>query len=141
MPSASSHTGSDRGPAGSVAVTCGALLVHQGVDQPEDPLVAADRGRVEPVRGRYAVDVEPAGRQHITKGLGSRAAGVAMALKLIPFAQARWRAVNAPHLMTLVRAGARFEKGNLVGRPDEHESEPGRRSRRTRRSTSPDRCP
>ena len=31
----------------------------------------------------------------------------------------RWRAVNAPHLVALVRAGARFEKGKLVERPDE----------------------
>jgi putative transposase len=34
-----------------------------------------------------------------------------MAFKLIESAQARWRAVNAPHLVALVRAGARFEKG------------------------------
>ena len=58
-------------------------------------------------------------RQRITKGPGSRAAGVAMAFKLIESAQARWRAVNAPHLVALVRAGARFEKGKLVERPDE----------------------
>ena len=51
--------------------------------------------------------------------LGSRAAGVAMAFKLIESAQARWRAVNAPHLVALVRAGARFQKGKLVERPDE----------------------
>ena len=35
-------------------------------------------------------------RQRITKGPGSRAAGIAMAFKLIETAQARWRAVNAP---------------------------------------------
>ena len=35
-------------------------------------------------------------RQRITKGPGSRAAGVAMAFKLIEFAQARWRAVTPP---------------------------------------------
>ncbi len=57
-------------------------------------------------------------RQRVTKGPGSRAAGVAMAFKLIESAQARWRAVNAPHLVALVRAGARFEKGILVERPD-----------------------
>ncbi len=49
----------------------------------------------------------------------SRATGIAMAFKLIESAQARWRAVNAPHLVTLVRAGATFEKGKLVERPDE----------------------
>jgi transposase-like protein len=58
-------------------------------------------------------------RQRVTKGPGSRAAGVAMAFKLIQAAQSRWRAVNAPHLVALVRAGARFEKGILVERPDE----------------------
>ena len=60
-------------------------------------------------------------RQKVTKGPGSRAAGVAMAFKLIEAAQARWRAVNAPHLVALVRAGATFENGVLVERPD-HES-------------------
>jgi putative transposase len=58
-------------------------------------------------------------RQRVTKGPGSRAAGVAMAFKLIESAQTRWRAVNAPHLVALVRAGARFKKGKLVERPDE----------------------
>ena len=58
-------------------------------------------------------------RQRVTKGPGSRAAGVAMAFKLIESAQARWRAVNAPHLVALVRAGARFDKGLLVERPHE----------------------
>lgn len=58
-------------------------------------------------------------RQRVTKGPGSRTAGIAMAFKLIQSAQARWRAVNAPHLVALVRAGATFEKGILVERPDE----------------------
>jgi transposase-like protein len=58
-------------------------------------------------------------RSRITKGPGSRAAGIAMAYKLIEAAQSRWRAVNAPHLVALVRAGARFENGRLVERPDE----------------------
>lgn len=64
-------------------------------------------------------------RQRVTKGPGSRAAGIAMAFKLIESAQTRWRAVNAPHLVALVRAGAAFEKGRLVERPDDqtdHES-------------------
>ena len=57
-------------------------------------------------------------RQRVTKGPGSLAAGVATAFKLMESAQTRWRAVNAPHLVALVRAGARFEKGKLVERPD-----------------------
>jgi putative transposase len=62
-------------------------------------------------------------RQRVTKGPGSRAAGVAMAFKLIESAQNRWRTVNAPHLVPLVRAGATFEKGKLVERPDEESSQ------------------
>ena len=58
-------------------------------------------------------------RSKITKGPGSRAAGIAMAYKLIEAAQSRWRAVNAPHLVALVRAGAKFENGTLVERPDD----------------------
>jgi putative transposase len=57
-------------------------------------------------------------RTKVTKGPGSRAAGLAMAYKLIEAAQDRWRSVNAPHLVALVRAGARFEKGALVERPE-----------------------
>ena len=59
-------------------------------------------------------------RTKITRGPGSRAAGLAMAFKLIEAAQDRWRAVNAPHLVALVRAGATFEAGKLVERPAEH---------------------
>jgi transposase-like protein len=58
-------------------------------------------------------------RTKVTKGPGSRAAGLAMAFKLIESAQARWRAVNAPHLVALVRAGATFINGKLVERPDD----------------------
>lgn len=46
---------------------------------------------------------------------GSRVASLAMASKLIEAAEQRWRSVNAPHLVALVRAGARFDKGG-VGR-------------------------
>jgi hypothetical protein len=55
-------------------------------------------------------------RTKVTKGPGSKAAGLAMAFKLIEAAQHRWRAVNAPHLVALVRAGARFDRGHLVER-------------------------
>jgi hypothetical protein len=43
-----------------------------------------------------------------------------MAFKLIEAAQDRWRAVNGPHLVALVRAGALFVNGKLVERPDDH---------------------
>jgi putative transposase len=36
---------------------------------------------------------------------------------LIDAAQARWGAVNAPHLVALIRAGAVFHKGKLLERP------------------------
>src|SRR5215472_17082865 len=57
-------------------------------------------------------------RSKITRGPGSRAAGLAMAFKLIESAQDRWRAVNAPHLVALVRAGAVFRDGVLAERPE-----------------------
>jgi putative transposase len=56
-------------------------------------------------------------RTKVTKGPGSRAAGLAMAFKLIESAQDHWRMVNAPHLVALVRAGATFINGKLVERP------------------------
>jgi transposase-like protein len=62
-------------------------------------------------------------RQRVTKGPGTRAAGTAMAFKLIESAQRRWRAVNAPHLVDLVRAGAEFKNGKLVERPDDSEGD------------------
>ena len=57
-------------------------------------------------------------------GPGSRAAGLAMAFKLIEAAQDRWRAVNGPHLVALVRAGATLRQ---------------RQARRTTRRTPPTR--
>jgi putative transposase len=61
-------------------------------------------------------------RTRVTKGPGSRAAGVAMAFKLIESAQAHWRAVNAPHLG---RPGPR--------RREVRERQPRRTTRRIRR--------
>jgi transposase-like protein len=58
-------------------------------------------------------------RTRITKGPGSKDAGLAMVFKLLEAAEGRWRAVNGPHLVALVRTGARFEKGKLVERPKE----------------------
>jgi hypothetical protein len=49
------------------------------------------------------------------RSLGHRPPAV---FKLIESAQARWRAVNAPYLVASVRAGARFERGHLVERPE-----------------------
>ncbi len=55
-------------------------------------------------------------RTKVTKGAGSRAAGLAMAYKLLRCAESGWRAVNAPHHVALVRAGATFRRGVLVER-------------------------
>src|SRR3954453_2710113 len=57
-------------------------------------------------------------RTKVTKGPGSKTAGLAMAFKLIESAQDRWTAVNGPHLVALVRAGAHFERGVLVERAE-----------------------
>ena len=52
-------------------------------------------------------------RTNVTKGPGSREAGIAMCFKLIEAAEGRWRRVNAPELVALVRAGAKFVNGRL----------------------------
>ena len=62
-------------------------------------------------------------RTRVTKGPGSRAAGLAMAFKLIESAEQRWRAVNSPHLVALVRAGAKFEKGTPIERNNQQDQE------------------
>ena len=61
-------------------------------------------------------------RTKITRGPGSKAAGLAMAFKLIMAAQDRWRAVNAPHLVALVRAGAVFVNGKLAVRSEDQQA-------------------
>ena len=58
-------------------------------------------------------------RTRVTKGPGTRDTGLAMVFKLLQAAEGHWRAVNGPHLVALVRAGARFDKGKLIERPDQ----------------------
>ena len=55
-------------------------------------------------------------RTRVTRGAGSRKAALAMAYKLLDAAQDRWRKINAPHLVPLVRAGATFIDGQLQER-------------------------
>jgi transposase-like protein len=50
-------------------------------------------------------------RTRKTKGAGSRKAGLAMAFKLLLASEKRWRKLNAPHLVALVRAGVQFPNG------------------------------
>ncbi|MGH3928020.1 MAG: IS256 family transposase, partial [Pseudonocardiaceae bacterium] len=61
-------------------------------------------------------------RTDVTKGPGSRVAGLAMCFKLIEAAEGRWRRVNAPELVALVRAGAKFVNGRLVERTDQEDA-------------------
>jgi transposase-like protein len=61
-------------------------------------------------------------RTRRTKGAGSRKAGLALACQLILAAEQRWRRVNAPHLVALVREGAVFKDGEqVVSQPREKE--------------------
>ena len=50
------------------------------------------------------------------RGHGIRAAA---ASRLIIAAQDRWRAINGPHLVALVRGGAAFNEGVLAEIPNE----------------------
>jgi len=61
-------------------------------------------------------------RTDLTKGPGSREAGVAMIFKLLEAAEGRWRRLNGYRLVPLVRAGARFVNGELVVRSEEKEA-------------------
>ena len=58
-------------------------------------------------------------RTRVTKGPGNKQSGLAMAFKLLEAAEQRWRSVNGPHLVALVRAGAVFKKGVLIARPEQ----------------------
>jgi transposase-like protein len=73
-------------------------------------------------------------RQRVTKGAGSRAAGLAMAFKLLLAAERTWRRLNGPELMPLVRAGVRFQDGVRVERDDADASSIRRPIATTRRS-------
>ena len=57
-------------------------------------------------------------RTRVTKGAGSRKAGLAMAFKLLMMAEKRWRKVNSPHLVAVVQAGVRFPDGQTHILPD-----------------------
>ncbi len=54
--------------------------------------------------------------QRVTKGAGSRQKGLLMAFKLLEMAQKRWRRINRPQLVPLVRAGVEFVDGVQVER-------------------------
>jgi putative transposase len=50
-------------------------------------------------------------RQRVTKGAGSRRAGLAMAFRLLLLAQATWRRLDGRELLPRVRAGVTFRDG------------------------------
>jgi putative transposase len=50
-------------------------------------------------------------REGVTKGAGSRTAGLTMAFKLLQAAEGHWRCLDAAELVPLVRAGVAFEDG------------------------------
>jgi len=50
-------------------------------------------------------------RMKQTRGAGSRDAGLAMAFKLLLQAEAKWRRLNATHLLPLVQTGMKFPDG------------------------------
>ena len=58
--------------------------------------------------------VTPRRTRRVTKGLGSRVAGLAVAFKLAEVVQERWRCLNGSEPVALVRAGAVFKAGKLV---------------------------
>ena len=63
-------------------------------------------------------------REGVTKGAGSRTAGLAMAFKLLQVAQGHWRRLDGAELVPLVRAGVVFTDGTRV------EPQPSRRSKK-----------
>ena len=58
-------------------------------------------------------------RTRVTKGPGSRAAGLAMVFKLLLVAEQSWRKLNGAELVPLVRAGVKFIDGLRVERGDD----------------------
>lgn len=64
-------------------------------------------------------------RTRVTRGAGSRQAALAMAYKLLAAAHHRWRRINAPHLVALVRAGAVFIDGQHQERKPDTNTKPG----------------
>ena len=55
-------------------------------------------------------------RTRVTKGAGSRRAGLAMTFKLLKVAEETWRHIDGQELVPLVRAGVRFVDGKRVER-------------------------
>ncbi len=79
-------------------------------------------------------------RQRVTKGAGSRAAGLAMAFKLMLTAERSWRRLNGAELLPLVRARVKFRDGVRVEREEAtpQEIKPMRRTKKTQETVMKD---
>ncbi len=73
-------------------------------------------------------------RQRVTKGAGSRAAGLAMAFKLLLAAERTWRRLNGHELLPLVAAGVVFRDGVRVERDDATDLKPTLKKGRTKKN-------
>lgn len=73
-------------------------------------------------------------RQRVTKGAGSRAAGLAMAFKLLLAAERTWRRLNGHELLPLVRAHVVFRDGERLEREDADNESPNIKKGRTKKS-------
>ena len=60
-------------------------------------------------------------RQRVTKGAGTRTKGLTMAFKLLAMAEQRWRRLNGPQLLPLVRAGVHFVDGRQMERQEKED--------------------
>jgi transposase-like protein len=58
-------------------------------------------------------------RIKVTKGAGRRGRGLVMVFKLLDTAEERWRKVNSPEFVALVRAGIEFKDGIQTERRSE----------------------
>jgi transposase-like protein len=73
-------------------------------------------------------------RSRVTRGAGSRAAGLTMTYKLMKVAEATWRRLDAHKLIPLVRAGVRFVNGKQPERDNEEIT--NRSNKRSRRAAA-----
>lgn len=62
--------------------------------------------------------------ERVTKGAGSRTAGLTMAFKVLEAAQRHWRRLDGADLISLVRAGVRFVDDVRVERQEERKKAP-----------------
>ena len=77
-------------------------------------------------------------RQRVTKGAGSRTAGLSMAYRLLLLAERGWRRLDGSHLLPLVRAGVHFKDGVRVERTSSKSDEvTGARSKKLTTKNQP----